>query len=117
MMKKSRFLIYGILCFLSVAALLIFVNKKIVNKRSEEKLSEIISKYITDSFEKACSENHQQNLYKWQQSCREKWNLDYIAWSYADDFMVDMNKDEGRLCYGVWQGKLANGEVYIRIKE
>ncbi|MCR4736187.1 MAG: hypothetical protein K5829_14415 [Treponema sp.] len=69
--------------------------------------------YIHDSFVETCNGRGFASLDEWQSVCREKFDLDYIAWCPAADFIVlDTSVQKGPLYYGKWHGKNGYGEVY-----
>lgn len=73
--------------------------------------------FIAESFRKTCRGEGFENLNKWQSCCRAMWNLEYIAWADASDFMiVDYDLNDKILMYGEWDGKETSGEVYCRRK-
>ncbi|MCQ2591572.1 MAG: hypothetical protein MJ188_02210 [Treponema sp.] len=116
-MKKNEKIIYlilGIYCIFSITICGIVVNT--LNKKAsinQIKLSAI--KNITSGFENACCPLNETNLYAWQQKCRKDWELNYIAWSYANDFLIDTSTyNNSTLVYGVWESEVSNGEIFYR---
>ncbi len=86
-----------------------------VIEKSEKSRRELDSfVFISDSFRKTCNGKCFSNLEEWQVTCRVMWNLEYIGWADAEDFMkVEAEPDE-KLYYGRWSGPDGNGEVYCR---
>lgn len=73
--------------------------------------------FISESFRKTCRGEGFDSLNKWQVVCREMWNLEYIGWGNAEDFMqVDYSHNDRALMYGTWQSDFIEGEVYCRRK-
>lgn len=76
-------------------------------------------KMIYRTFVQTCNGEGFSSLNEWQVSCRKLFNLSYIGWSKAEDFMIDnANNAEGELYYGMWidsQGE-NSGEIYARCK-
>lgn len=71
--------------------------------------------FIAESFRKTCRGEGFENLNKWQVICRAMWNLEYIGWCDASDFMiVDYSINDRKLMYGKWDGSDSSGEVYCR---
>lgn len=82
-----------------------------------EKKNELNRKFIEQSFKNTCYGNGFSDLNEWQKTCRALFNLDYIAWSDASEFMAVVDEDsEGKLLYGKWIGASFDGEVYCRRK-
>lgn len=91
------------------------------------KLNEIITekqrnytekKFVAESFRNTCQGNGFENLEQWQFSCRNMFDLDYIAWCDSEEFMIDEHKECGKkLVYGKWisKDKKSDGEVYCRL--
>ena len=73
--------------------------------------------FISETFISTCMGNGFSSLNEWQVVCREKYKLDYIAWSAASDFMLVKESDKGILYYGKWIGKNGSGEVYAYKEE
>jgi hypothetical protein len=102
-----------------------FLNKNIVrisnlSKSVENKKSSVINnEFIYKSFINTCkgemcgSKKGFSSLNEWQVSCRAMFDLDYISWGNADEFMV-VNSEKEKLLYGKWFGKSINGEIYCR---
>ena len=76
--------------------------------------------FIAESFCNTCNGKGFSNLEEWQVSCRQMFNLEYIAWCPASDFMIDDYHEEGhQLMYGKWiavqeSGEIS-GEIYCRM--
>lgn len=78
-------------------------------------------KFIVQSFKNTCDGKGFESLEEWQLTCRTMFDLEYIAWCPAEEFMVIENEeDKGNLMYAVWTGnkalKACSGEVYYRSK-
>ena len=69
-------------------------------------------KFISESFENACQGKGFDSLIQWQKTCRAMWNLNYIGWSKASDFMIVNDKNDSVLMYGTWKSESYNGEIY-----
>lgn len=93
-----------------------YVNR--IKKSSEEYKKKTAAEYfISESFKKTCRGEGFESLSKWQSVCRALWNLEYIGWGNAEDFMnVDYSKSQKPLMYGKWQSVLTEGEVFCRSK-
>jgi len=74
------------------------------------------SKFISESFRNTCRGVGFTSLNQWQKVCKDLWNLDYIGWSNASEFMVIDESVNGTLLYGKWYNNLLEGEVYSRVK-
>lgn len=73
-------------------------------------------RFITESFRKTCNGEGFNSLNEWQQKCGSLWELEYIGWANANEFLEVENKESGELFYGRWIGPFGNGEVYCRKK-
>jgi len=76
--------------------------------------------FIAESFKNTCQGKGFKNLDEWQITCRQLFKLDYIAWTFAEDFMIDEAKNCGEpLVYGSWISQSEknglSGEVYSRM--
>ena len=80
----------------------------------------VAKRFIAESFRNTCSQKGFKDLEEWQVCCRNIYNLEYIGWCEAREFMIDEAFDSGPLMYGKWEGKqgmeACSGEVYCRIK-
>lgn len=75
------------------------------------------TKFIFESFKATCEGKCFSSLNEWQQKCKSLWNLEYIAWSNAEDFLdVSYENCDDSLFYGVWISKYGKYEVYCRKK-
>ena len=90
-------------------------------KKADSLRKEYQTKYfIAESFCNTCNGKGFSNLEEWQVSCRQMFNLEYIAWCLASDFMIDDYHEEGhQLMYGKWiavqeSGEIS-GEIYCRM--
>lgn len=75
-------------------------------------------KFIAESFRNTCKGTGFENLEQWQISCRNLFDLDYIAWCDSEEFMIDEHKEGNqKLVYGKWvsKDKRSDGEVYCRL--
>lgn len=91
------------------------VCERLSEKSREIQINYETEKFIAESFRATCSGNAFKSLNEWQVSCRAMFNLDYIGWSDAENFMeVDYEKSSKRLYYGKWNGQGCSGEVYCR---
>lgn len=68
--------------------------------------------FISESFMKACEGVGFENLYEWQKTCKDMWNLKYIGWSDVQDVIPFDSEYKGKGFYGTWVGKSYKGEVY-----
>lgn len=78
---------------------------------------------IRNGFITTCMTREFPSLCEWQKYYRKKWQLDYIGWTRADNFIVDLftGHNEYPLYYGYWEknkgvGEKIGGEVYCRRK-
>ena len=77
------------------------------NKTSKE--------FVTKSFINTCKGKGFSDLNEWQLVCRELFNIEYIAWANANDFMdVSMANTNEDLFYGAWTLNGEINEVYCR---
>ncbi|MCR4742530.1 MAG: hypothetical protein K5866_06650 [Treponema sp.] len=109
-------LIIGILGLLFASNLNTFTMLGKLSDNCEEiKKKTLTQKFIVESFKNTCQKKGFESLNEWQVTCREMFNLDYIAWTEAEDFMkVSYEKSTGKLMYGRWISSLCQGEVYCR---
>lgn len=89
---------------------------KTKNKLEEEKWKNESFQFISESFRKTCCGEGFPSLNEWQKNCKTMWNLEYIGWANAEDFMEVQNPEKGKLFYGTWVGPYGRGEVYCRKK-
>lgn len=78
-------------------------------------------KFIAQSFKETCDRKGFETLEEWQLTCRSMFDLEYIAWCPAEEFLVVQNEEyTDRLMYATWKGnsalKACSGEVYYRSK-
>lgn len=90
-----------------------------INKLNEECIGlekqVTAEKFISNSFVNTCSGKGFADLNEWQQKCRAMYNLDYIAWCNAEDFMdVSYENKPTQLYYGTWNSNDIKGEIYCR---
>jgi hypothetical protein len=73
--------------------------------------------FVRESFIKTCNGDGYKDLDEWQKNCRKIWQLDYIAWCNAEDFMdVSYENSPSALFYGCWENENGFYEVYCRKK-
>lgn len=71
--------------------------------------------FVAESFRNTCRGKGFASLNEWQKACRAMWQLDYIGWANACDFMiVPDDKNQEPLFYGKWILKNSEYEVYCR---
>lgn len=88
-----------------------YERNTLLNKKNSE------SKFIAESFNKTCEGKGYKDLNEWQKCCREMFDLDYIAWCNAEDFMeVSYENSPNALFYGMWKKSGVTREVYSRWK-
>lgn len=87
------------------------ISEELYELRNKEEMLEFISK----SFRNTCEGHGFSSLNQWQKSCRALWNLTYIAWADAEEFMIVRNSDEHKLYYGKWERDGEGGEVFCRM--
>ena len=80
-----------------------------------------IKKFITQSFKDSCDGKGFASQEEWQVTCRSMFDLEYIAWCPAEEFMIVQNDEyRNRLMYATWKGnkdlEACSGEVYYRSK-
>lgn len=86
-----------------------------LNEREFEMKKKVESmEFISRSFRNTCKEKGFKSFNEWQQVCKNLWNLEYIAWAPASEFMEDNSMNGHELMYGKWTGKYGSGEVYCR---
>ncbi len=87
----------------------VLVNKK---KRGVEG-----NNFIYRSFVQTCGSKNNgsgtgfSSLNEWQVTCRAMFNLDYISWCEASEFMI-VDEGKEKLMYGKWESELLEGEVF-----
>lgn len=108
--------IITVLCIVVFSAYYGLFGIKKINETSEKYKKQASAElFISESFKNTCHGVGFENLNKWQATCRDMWNLDYIGWANAQDFMeVDNTISEKELMYGKWDGVITSGEVYCR---
>lgn len=86
-----------------------------LNEKQNESRNRVDSaKFISESFRNCCRGEGFCDLIQWQKTCKAMWNLDYIGWTEAENFMEVSEEDSGTLLYGTWRGSVGEGEVYCR---
>jgi len=86
-------------------------NLLVMNKKIDSQ------EFISESFKNTCNGKGFSSLNQWQITCRSMFQLDYIGWSDASDFLdVDYSNSGKTLYYGKWNGNLCSGEIYCRKK-
>lgn len=109
------FLFFYVFCFSSVSLEKDF--KYLCKKNREIRSQTMSTKFIFESFKATCEGKCFSSLNEWQQKCKSLWDLEYIAWSNAEDFMdVSYENCDDALFYGVWISKYGKYEVYCRKK-
>lgn len=73
--------------------------------------------FISQSFKNTCDGTGFDSLYQWQKSCKSMWNLKYIAWCDARDFLPIPGEYEKKVLYGKWIGENWEGEVYWEVEK
>jgi len=96
-----------------------FMNIEKLNRKCNSLENEInANSFINRSFINTCYGKGYKDLNEWQVSCRKIYNLEYIAWCNAEDFMdVSYEKCDDALFYGIWKSDVGKGEVYCRYKK
>ena len=117
-MEKSTKVWFVVCCglFLIMTVLSCFLCGRLENQRMAKKIEAEITKVIWNSFIETCNGNGYADLNEWQKINRKLWNLDYIAWSAAEDFMVVSEESDSALYYGVWESEYSSGDVFCRCK-
>ena len=67
--------------------------------------------FIYSSFKNTCDGKGFSSLAEWQKTCNAMWNLSYIGFCPADDFMNCENTDR-TILYGMWIFEDERKEVY-----
>lgn len=103
---------------MSVSVLNYWTFAKTTGQKSEQlRHSYSAKRFIAESFRNTCGGRGFDSLEEWQLTCRQLFNLEYIAWCPADEFMID--EESSVLMYGKWIGKdndkKISGEVYCRM--
>lgn len=113
-MKYSELLI---ILFLVSAFSIILANGfkqhiKLTSECKKYKDKAEASLFISESFRKTCGGVGFDSLVEWQKKCKAMWNLDYIGWANAKEFMFVKDDLDGQLLYGTWHSDNLKGEVY-----
>ena len=118
LMEKSTKALVVLCCgaFLFSTVFSLLICWQLENKKMAKKIETDITKVILDSFIETCNGNGYVDLNEWQRINRKLWNLDYIAWSAAEDFMVVSEDAASMLYYGVWKGSYSSGDVFCSMK-
>lgn len=74
-------------------------------------------KFVSKSFVNTCQGKGFKDLNQWQKTCRALWDIQYIGWSSADDFLEVPENKKNNLFYGTWKSDISNGEVYSLLHE
>lgn len=83
------------------------------SRRLEKEIS--ANRFIEQSFRKTCEGCLYKDLNQWQSECRNMYNLEYIAWCNAEEFMdVSYENCDDLLFYGIWELNDKKCEVYSR---
>ena len=72
--------------------------------------------FISESFKNTCDGHGFLSLNEWQKKCKSMWNLDYIAWCDAKDFLPISQEYDKKILYGKWIGKNCEGEVFWEVE-
>lgn len=116
-MKLSHLVLFiGITDFLFLDIFGSFSScRKIYEKKEFLKKSIQTEVFLRESFKNSLDGYGFSDLNCWQKSCRAMFNLDYIAWCNAEDFMtVNYEKSAEELFYGKWSKSNFDGEIYYR---
>lgn len=105
-------LLLGILILLIESG--IYTGLKLDNRCREIQIQNEMNEFIFRSFRNACEGKGFSSLEEWQKTCRAMWNLSYIGFCDAKDFMQYENKNE-KLMYGTWTYGDERKEVYFRM--
>lgn len=93
----------------------VFYVSRLGNKVSEIRNKAVMQRFISESFRNTCNGKGFKDLIQWQVTCRAMFNLSYIAWSDASEFMeVPEDICNKKLFYGKWINSDGEGEVYCR---
>ena len=112
----KKLVIVCCMCFLILSVFSLLICVQLDNQRMAKKIEAKITKVVWDSFIETCNGTGYVDLNEWQKANRNLWNLDYIAWGVADDFMVVSEEAGSALYYGVWESEYSSGDVFCRIK-
>ena len=117
-MERStrKLVIVCCVCFLILSVGSFFICVQLDNQRMAKKIETNITKVVWDSFIETCNGTGCVDLNEWQKTNRKLWNLDYIAWCAAEDFMVVSEEPGSVLYYGVWESKYSSGDVFCSVK-
>lgn len=109
-------IIVGIFFSLSLFGVQSFLLMDKLNTKNRNLAREVnCEKFIAESFRNTCKGKGFKSLNEWQVTCREMFDLDYIGWSNASDFMeVNYETCSKNLYYGKWIFSGVDGEVYCR---
>lgn len=107
--------------FIVSAFLLCFSGTLKTYEKLYKKNSEIIDEtsacyFISESFKETCDGRGFKSLCQWQKSCKDMWNLKYIAWCNAKDFLPVPPEYGKKILYGKWIGEKWEGEVYWEVE-
>lgn len=111
-----------ILMFFLISTFFIFISssgkiyEKLFDKNFSIENETCACRFISESFKNTCDGNGFENLNQWQKTCREMWNLKYIAWCDARDFLPIPNEYDKKVLYGKWIGNNWEGEIYWELK-
>lgn len=105
-------------CFFTGVVDSVLLCKKIENRQIKLKKEVLSQKFVSESFKSACDGFGFTSLNDWQQCCRAMFNMNYIAWCDAQDFMeVSFENNPRQLLYGNWKSEICSGEIYYRKSE
>lgn len=116
--KLSKTTSFAVLFCIIMAVFAGCKNSLLENKMNNE---------IQKSFINTCITREIPSLCDWQKKYRKKWDLSYIGWTRADNFLEDTfsERKDFPLYYGYWEKKLRTdkrknkkikGEIYCRSK-
>ena len=110
-----------ILFLLSFSGMFIFgtikTYKDLSDKNAAIKSEKDACNFISESFKNTCEGKGFESLYKWQKCCSAIWDLKYIAWCDAKDFLPIPKEYDKKVLYGTWIGKNWEGEVYCEVEK
>lgn len=90
--------------------------KNLYDKNIKVKDDTEACRFISESFKNTCDGKGFESLYQWQKVCKALWDLKYIGWCDAKDFLPISKEYDKKIIYGKWIGNTGEGEVYWEIK-
>lgn len=106
-------------CFVLVLCGVFFCGSaylKLCEKSGSEKQKYECTRFVSESFKMTCEGRGFENLLDWQKKCRALWNLEYIGWAFASDFM-EVSEHETGLVYGKWNNEFCDGEIFYLMED